>query len=165
MRDSTDLDLPNSRATYVGVCSGGTTHWGRYPHRAAPFVLLPPFGAHSDAHGLGHIAHRVLLDRVVALRIRLPEWFARVANAAERGARIYLFEICESILTVCVLNERRNDSPRPRVLCIDNQSASDSLAKGPSASGLGAIIVGGILEFCGPIPRPMVDRIRQRKIK
>ena len=45
-------------------------------------------------------------------------------------------------LTVCVVGRRGAASPRSRFLCIDNQAALDALAKGPTSSEIGAVLVG-----------------------
>lgn len=125
---------------------------GSLPPRTTPFSLLPPSGAQSGAQGMGHIDFRVLLDRVLARHFHLPERFVTLANAAEGESIIYLFGIGAAIRAVCVVNEHHNGSPRSCVLCIDNQAALDSLAKGPSASELGTILVGVFWSFSASGP-------------
>ena len=96
---------------------------GPLPPRVAPFRLPPPFGAHSDAQGLGHIACRILLGSVSSYRVHLPPWFAHLETNAEGESAIYLFEICDAILTVAVISTANTQPSRTCVLRIDNQAA------------------------------------------
>ena len=70
--------------------------------RATPFVLQQPFGAHSDAKGLGQIGRRVILGRVITAHTHLPARFVCMAQEAEGESAIYLFGICAAILTARV---------------------------------------------------------------
>ena len=71
---------------------------GSLPPRTAPCALLPPFGAHSDAQFLGHIACRVLPDHVVTRHSHQPGRLVRLANAAEGGSIIYLSKFAQKSL-------------------------------------------------------------------
>ena len=112
------------------------------PPRVTPYVLLPPFGAHSDAQGLGRVACRVHLGITSTCHTRLPPWFVKLATEADGESSIYLFEICAAILTVAVVSASHSGSSRSCVLCIDNKAALAALAKGPTPSELGAVLVG-----------------------
>ena len=133
--------------------------------RATPFLLHPPFGAHSDAQGVGHIGCRVILDRVASPHTHLPVWCARMAQGAEGESSIYLFGICAAILTACVVSEASLNTTRPCVLCIDNQAALAALVQGSAASDLGTVLVGGLLGCGGEYPRSALAGIRARKIQ
>ena len=110
--------------------------------RLTPFSLQPPFGAHSDAQGQGHVGCRVLLNEVSTTHTHLPEWFVQLALTAEGESAIYLFELCAAILTACAVIELSLESTRSCVLCIDNQAALAALIKGSASSELGTILVG-----------------------
>ena len=115
---------------------------GALPPRVTPFELRPPFGAHSDAQGAGHIGCRVILDRVDTRHCHLPEWFVSLAMTSDGESPIYLFEICAAILTACVVVESSLETTRSCVLCIDNQAALAALVKGSASSELGTVLVG-----------------------
>ena len=63
-----------------------------------PFVRMAPFGAHTDAQGLGHIAYVIFDRRTHVVSLHLPQWFCTVAQSAECESPIYLFELREAIL-------------------------------------------------------------------
>ena len=127
---------------------------GALPPRVTPYVLIPPFGAHSDAQGLGHVACRVHLGSTSTCHTHLPPWFAKLAKEAEGESSIYLFEICAAILTVAVVSTSHSGSSRSCVLCIDNKAALAAPVKGSTSSELGT----DSSEYFGPsrpVPRPI----------
>ena len=120
---------------------------GALPPRLTPFRLASPFGAHSDAQGLWHIACRILLGSVSSYHVHLPPWFAHLATNTEGGSAIYLFGICASIFSVAVASEANTQPSRTCVLRIDNQAALAALVKGSTSSELGTVLVGVFWAF------------------
>ena len=111
------------------------------PQRSIPLTLYPLMGAHSDAHGRGHIATRALLPLDVSISTHLPKWFTEMAFAADAESPIYLFEHAATVLTACLAAYRSEGNRRTCVLRIDNKAALDALIKGSSSSALGAVLV------------------------
>ena len=114
---------------------------GNLTPRTAPFEQLSPVGAHTDAHGSGHVAAVYYANRYLSAHIHLLEWLCAMAVSAEGGSPIFLYEICDAVLMVYIANERTDSTPRTCVLCVDNKAAVDALVKGSSSSDLvGALV-------------------------
>lgn len=122
------------------------------PPRTTPFALLPPFGAHSGAQGLCHIACRVLLVNTTSCHVHLPVWFVNLSIEAEGESAICMFGICDATLTVYVVGTLNSGSARSCVLCIDNQAVLAALAKGSTASELGSVLAGVFWAFAARRP-------------
>ena len=103
--------------------------------------MLSPIGAHSDAHGNGRIAARILCPMDVAISLHRPARFTRMADEAECESPIYLFELAATILTARAVASRSDYAPRTCILCIDNKAALSAITKGSASSELGTILV------------------------
>lgn len=65
-----------------------------------------------------------------------------MAHEADGDSAIYLFEICDAILTACAVRDPNTTVSRSCGLCIENQAALAALVKGANSSEFGAVLVG-----------------------
>ena len=63
-----------------------------------------------------------------------------MAESAEGGSPVFLYELCASILMAYVANEWGGKTPRTCVLRVDNQAAAAALIKGSSPSDTAGVL-------------------------
>ena len=72
--------------------------------------------------------------------LHLPNWFLEMVNGPPGESPIFVFELCASILMVCISLSWPRDQHRTRVLCVDNKAAVAALVKGNSTSKIGSLL-------------------------
>ena len=85
---------------------------------------------------MGRISCKVLQRRVATCHSRFPHGLCAWRRKPMRESTIYIFEICDAILTVFVVSDLATTVSLSCVLCIGNQAALAALFKGATSSEL-----------------------------
>ena len=70
----------------------------------------------------------------------LPNWLTLMFNEIPGESPIFIFELCDAILMVCLVLDWPNDKQRTCVLSVDNQAAVAATVKGSPSSTSGTLM-------------------------
>ena len=74
----------------------------KLPLRVTPFLFDGPVWAHANAQGRGHIAAVDAGENKTAASAHLPNWLIDMVNNVPCESPIFIFELCDSVLMVCL---------------------------------------------------------------
>ena len=86
----------------------------------------------TGAQVRGHIAADVFGKKPVTVALRLSKRFCTLAETAEGGSAIYLFELRASVLIARISDDWKSEATRKCILGVDNQAAVSARILGTS---------------------------------